>query len=82
MTEGKSGADGPSFQLCPPVTRPEDRIASGGSESGEGYKIELRGAALPPDWPLKQAEARRLWARFIVRSAQAAAMRERLKETA
>lgn len=72
--------DESSFQLCPPVTQLGVKISSGASESGHQIEIDMR--PLPPDWPLKQAEARRLWARFLVRGTQSGALRERLKETA
>ncbi len=65
----------PSFQLCPSVTQPGEKITA-------GYQLESSVLGVPPDGSLKRAEARRLWARFLVRSAQSATMREGLKETA
>ncbi len=82
MHEGKQPIERQSFQLCPPMTQPEDTLNFAGGGPEACFKVEFRTVPPPQDWALKQAEARVLWTRFLVRRAQGDDASEGLKETA
>lgn len=71
MSEGKQLSG--SFHLCPLVTQPPPNLE---------FEMAFVPVALPDDWSLKRADARNLLARFIVRSARAAAGQADLKQSA